>query len=139
LLPPTPASASIASASTGPSSFVSTSTDELAAPSLFPSVESSAAAINELPLPPAEPSNPVPLVNPSTFPNAPDLPRPHYTAHRPNTEDASAGKRTLSSLVGFETTPPAITENTPNEPFQIGKAFRKPTKSFSLERLFRSS
>lgn len=133
LLPPAPSSPTSAFA------VPLVATTELSAPSLLPSVESSAAPIDELPLPPAEPTNPVPLVNPSTFPGAPALPRPHYTAHRPDTEDGSARQHTLSSLVGFDTTPPAITEDTPEEPFQVGKAFRKPTKSFGLGRLFRSS
>jgi hypothetical protein len=106
--------------------------------SLIPSVQSSAAAMDELPAHSFGVTQPVPLVNPSTFPGAPALPRPHYTAHRPDNEDGSLQRPSLSSLVGFETSPPAITEDTPDEPFAAGKAFRKPTKSFGFGRLFRS-
>lgn len=107
--------------------------------SLIPQVQSSAATLDELPSQPFGSTQPVPLVNPSTYPGAPALPRPHYTAHRPDTEHPEMEPRSLSSLVGFETSPPAITEDTPDEPFAAGKAFRKPTKSFGLGRLFRSS
>ena len=107
--------------------------------SLAPQVQSSAASLEELPVAAQEPSVPVPLVNPSTFPSAPALPRPHYTAHRPDTEAVSVEPRSLSALVGFETSPPMVTEETTDEPFEAGKAFRKRTKSFGFGRLFRSS
>jgi DNA repair exonuclease SbcCD ATPase subunit len=106
--------------------------------SMIPQVHTSAAMMEELPGHSYAGAEPVPLVNPSTFPGAPALPRPHYTAHRPDTEHTSMQSRSLSSLVGFETSPPAITEDTPDE-FAAGKAFRKPTKSFGFGRLFRSS
>lgn len=128
--------------------------------SLLPQVHTSAAGLEELPaasVPSFGTTQPVPLVNPSQYPPA-TLPRPPvstYTAEIGNPAPTAANfamshvppapappglaqqPRTLSSLVGFDTSVPEPNEETDLPSEDVEEALGK-RKSFGFGRLFRS-
>lgn len=125
--------------------------------SLLPQVHTSAAAMEELPAlgtPSFGTTQPVPLVTPSQYPPA-AAPRPPAStyitevvnpgptaanfamSHVPPPPAAAAPQRTLSSLVGFDTSAPEPNDETDLETEDVEESIGK-RKSFGFGRLFRS-